>query len=122
MPLLIIKPEPFFNRTNELNALDRAYRQRGRGGQFTLLYGRRRLGKTYLLQRYFTSGRNGDEAPKPHCYFLAEQTTAQTQRMAMALELLEALPSAGTTPEEIAVSWNALLRYVSQQEGVLVRA
>lgn len=115
MPFFTIKPEPFFNRANELNALDRAYRQRGRGGQFTLLYGRRRLGKTYLLQRYFTGGRDGNEAPKPHCYFLAEQTTAQAQRRALALELLEALPSQGTTLEEIAVSWNTLLRYVSQQ-------
>lgn len=110
-----LRPEPFFNRANELAALDRAWKQRGHGGQMTLLYGRRRLGKTYLLQRYFTGGVTGTEEVKPHCYSLAEQTTATAQRLTLAHELLAALPSEGVAPEEIAVSWNALLRYVSQE-------
>ena len=110
-----LQPHPFFNRTNELHALDRAWKQRGQGGQMTLLYGRRRLGKTYLLQRYFTGGVTGTEASKPHCYYLAEQTTASAQRLLLARQLLASLPSEGTAPEEIAVSWNALLRFVSQE-------
>ena len=76
-----LKPDPFFNRTNELAALDRAWKHRGQGGQMMLLYGRRRLGKTYLLQRFFAGGVSGTEEAKSHCYFLAEQTTAQTQRL-----------------------------------------
>ncbi len=80
-----------------------------------LLYGRRRLGKTYLLQRYFAAGTTGDEMARPHCYYLAEQTTAAAQRATLARQLLEALPVEGVTEEEIAVSWNALLRHVSQQ-------
>ncbi len=107
------KPDPFFNRTHELAALDRAMNHSGKGGQMTLLYGRRRLGKTYLLQRYFTAGVTGKEAAKPHCYFLAEQTTAQTQRLTLAEQVLEALPSSGVTASDLAVSWSALLRYVS---------
>ena len=67
MQLTTLQPDPFFNRANELIALDRAWSQRERGGQITLLYGRRRLGKTYLLQRYFTGGVSGTEEPKPHC-------------------------------------------------------
>ena len=115
MPSIMFKPDPFFNRTYELSALERAMNHPGKGGQMTLLYGRRRLGKTYLLQRYFTGGVSGNETVKPHCYFLAEQTTAQTQRFSLAEQILASLPSSGVSKEEIAVSWNALLRYVSQE-------
>jgi AAA+ ATPase superfamily predicted ATPase len=80
----------------------------------TLLYGRRRLGKTYLLQRFFAGdGVSSEEPPKPHCYYLAEQTTAASHRNALAMQLLDALPDPGIQVEELAVSWNALLRYVS---------
>ena len=106
-----IAPEPFFNRIAELTALDRAWRNRGSGGQMTLLYGRRRLGKTYLLQRFFAG--SATEPAKSHCYYLAEQTTAASHRSALAAQLLEALPDTGAGIEELAVSWNALLRYVS---------
>ncbi|MHB1796444.1 MAG: ATP-binding protein [Acidobacteriaceae bacterium] len=110
-----LKPDPFYNRVRELAALDRAWKRRGNGGQMLLLYGRRRLGKTFLLQRYLTAGAGGDELEKPHCYFLAEQSTAATQRLTLARQLVAALPSEGVAAEEIAVSWNALLRYASQQ-------
>jgi AAA+ ATPase superfamily predicted ATPase len=109
-----LKPEPFFNRTRELEALNRAWGSRGSGGQMALLYGRRRLGKTYLLQRYFTSGVRGREEARPHCYYLADQTTDTVQRLTLAHQLLTVLPSVGVAPEEISVSWNALLRYVAQ--------
>src|SRR5579859_4298388 len=109
-----LRPEPFFNRSAELAALDRAWNQRGSGGQMTLLYGRRRLGKTYLLQRYFTGGVSGQEEARPHCYYLADQTTDTVKRLTLAQQLLTILPSDGVAPEEIAVSWNALLRYVAQ--------
>jgi AAA+ ATPase superfamily predicted ATPase len=115
MPSSTIKPDPFYDRTVELAALDRAWTRHGNGGQMLLLYGRRRLGKTFLLQRYFTAGATGNEPEKPHCYFLAEQSTAATQRLTLARQLIAALPAEGVTPEEIAVSWNALLRYSSQQ-------
>jgi AAA+ ATPase superfamily predicted ATPase len=115
MPYLTIKPDPFYDRTVELAALDRAWKCHGNGGQMLLLYGRRRLGKTFLLQRYFTAGSTGNEPVKPHCYFLAEQSTASTQRLTLARQLIAALPAEGVTPEEIGVSWNALLRYASQQ-------
>ena len=112
---MTIKPDPFYDRKLELAALDRAWKRHGAGGQMLLLYGRRRLGKTFLLQRYFTAGVDGDEHEKPHCYFLAEQSTAATQRLTLARQLIAALPSDGVAAEDIAVSWNALLRYASQQ-------
>ena len=110
-----IKPEPFYNRVHELSALDRAWKRHGSGGQMLLLYGRRRLGKTFLLQRYFTAGVRGDEPERTHCYFLAEQSTAATQRLMLARQLVAAIRDGGVAPEELAVSWNALLRYASQQ-------
>ena len=105
-----VKPTPFFNRKDELAALNRAWHKPGAGGQMAMLYGRRRLGKTYLLQRFFA-----DDPPKAHCYYLADQTTAVSQRRELATQVLEALPDTGVAgPEEIAVSWNALFRFVSQ--------
>ena len=93
MPDMTIKPDPFYDRKLELAALDRAWKRHGAGGQMLLLYGRRRLGKTFLLQRYFTAGVDGDGHEKPHCYFLAEQSTAATQRLMLARQLIAALPS-----------------------------
>jgi AAA+ ATPase superfamily predicted ATPase len=115
MPNMTIKPDPFYDRKLELAALDRAWKRHGAGGQMLLLYGRRRLGKTFLLQRYFTGGADGNEHERPHCYFLAEQSTAAAQRLTLARQLIAALPSEGVSAEDIAVSWNALLRYASQQ-------
>src|ERR1700739_3729362 len=115
MPGSTIKPDPFYDRTVELAALDRAWKRHGNGGQMLLLFVRRRLGKPFLLQRYFTAGATGNEPAKPHCYYLAEQSTAAAQRLTLARQLIAALPVEGVTAEEIAVSWNALLRYVAQQ-------
>ena len=97
---------PFYNRTNELAALERAWSRTLPGGQFALLYGRRRLGKTHLLQHFF--------GEKPHAYHLADQSTPALQRLSLAQTLLEALPDEGVAPEEIAQTWNTLLRFVSQ--------
>jgi AAA+ ATPase superfamily predicted ATPase len=108
-------PNPFFNRRFELAALERVWKRPGRGGQLMLLYGRRRLGKTFLLQRYFTVGVDGAGPEKPHCYYLAEQSTAAQQRLTLARQLLSELGGEGVAAEEIAVSWNALLRYASAQ-------
>lgn len=105
----------FYNRKNELAALERAWRHPMPGGQMALVYGRRRIGKTYLLQRYFSMGISGSEPPKRHCYYLAEQTTATAQRLALAEQLLVALPGTGATPEEVGITWNSLFRFVSAQ-------
>lgn len=104
----MFKPEPFYNREAELQALERAWAHPAKGGQMAMVYGRRRLGKTYLLQRFVTAGDG-----KPACYYLAEQTSALSQRLMLAEQLLQAIPNTGAEPAEIAVSWNALLRFVT---------
>ncbi len=107
------RPHPFFNRVYELAALDRTWRQAARQGQMALVYGRRRVGKTYLLQHFFGTDPLHPESAKRHCYSLAEQTTSTAQRVALAAQVLEALPNAGVSEAELAVSWNAILRHVS---------
>jgi AAA+ ATPase superfamily predicted ATPase len=117
MPLLIRRAEPFYDRTDELRALDRAWRLPGESGQMALLYGRRRIGKTYLLQRFFTAGVTGQDVPKPHAYYLAEQSTAPAQRMALAENVLAALPDPGVSVNELSVSYNTILRHISARGG-----
>jgi len=56
----------FYNRETELNNLQKAWNSSE--AQFVLLYGRRRVGKTYLLQHFLDSDH-------PHCYYLAAQTS-----------------------------------------------
>lgn len=111
-PPPVIQPSRFFNRVAELDALQRAYSTPSPNGQLVLVSGRRRLGKTFLLQRFF-AGAPG-ENPKPHCYHLADQSNATEQRESIARQLLETFPEPGTEPAEIAVSWNSLLRHVGR--------
>ena len=96
-------PNPFYDRCREMAAFDRLSRRPGTNGQMMLLYGRRRLGKTFLLQRYFTVGSDGLGPEKPHCYYLAEQSSAAQQRMILARQLLTTLGGDGVAAEEIAV-------------------
>ena len=71
------RPEPFFDRANELKAFSRAWERRGAG--LAMLYGRRRLGKTYLLQRFLAELGDSDTLPSGRCYYLADQSTADNQ-------------------------------------------
>jgi AAA+ ATPase superfamily predicted ATPase len=60
----------FYDRTEELDALDAAFESPGHG--FYVVYGRRRVGKTELLKKFC-----GD---RPHIYFLAAQEAEDRQR------------------------------------------
>ena len=81
----------------------------------TLLYGRRRLGKTYLLQRYFTGGVSANGRAASHIATPAEQTTATAQESVLRAATSRTRFHRRGRSEEIAVSWDALLRYVSQE-------
>jgi hypothetical protein len=53
MPDMTIKPDPFYDRTLELAALDRAWKDHGAGGQMLLLYGPQAVGQDILLAALF---------------------------------------------------------------------
>ena len=59
----------FYNRIEELNALDTAFESPGH--DFVVVYGRRRVGKTELLKEFC--------AERPHIYFLASQEAEHRQ-------------------------------------------
>lgn len=75
-----------------------------------MLYGRRRLGKTYLLQRFLFDAHDSSG----RCYFVADQSTAEVQRLSLAERLIQVFPS-GLKASDIGVSWNSLLRYFGAQ-------
>jgi AAA+ ATPase superfamily predicted ATPase len=60
----------FYDRTEELDALDTAFESPGH--DFYVVYGRRRVGKTELLKEFC--------ADRPHIYFLAAQEAEDRQR------------------------------------------
>jgi hypothetical protein len=103
----------FFNRTRELTAFED--RWTAQGAQFALLYGRRRVGKTYLLQHFLMG--------KPHCYFLASQTTLSDNLSQLAESVLASVPGSGYRPEDM-TTLNAILRFIGsvarEQRFVLV--
>ncbi len=67
------------------------------------------MGKTFLLQHFFAERTEAS----PYCYYLADQSTAENQRLMLAERLLETFPTPGLAPYEIAATWNSLLRYFS---------
>lgn len=71
----------FINREKELSVLEKQYA--GNTASMVVLYGRRRLGKTFLLRR-FASG-------KPHCYFMADRAGEADQRRSLARAMAVAL-------------------------------
>lgn len=91
----------FFNRTRELAALEELWSSDK--GQFALLYGRRRVGKTYLLQHFFEE--------KPHCYFLASQTTLTDNLAQLAESVIAKVPGSGYTPKDLP-TLNSILRFI----------
>ncbi|WP_277556167.1 ATP-binding protein [Halobaculum limi] len=60
----------FYDRADELDALDTAFESPGH--DFYVIYGRRRVGKTELLKEFC--------ADRPHIYFLAAQEAEDRQR------------------------------------------
>lgn len=75
----------FYNRRQELAALTVAW-ETGKA-EMLLLYGRRRVGKTFMLQHFLADTR-------PHCYFLASAKSIADNMALLADALIAAHPSA----------------------------
>ena len=87
---------PFLNRRRELGRLRRALARPG--GSLIVVYGRRRCGKSRLLQEALRGQRHG--------YYLADLSAAGVQRQALAEEAARVVPgfAAASYPD-----WAALL-------------
>lgn len=93
------KVDKFYDRTIELEALDQHWQSDS--AEFALLYGRRRLGKTYLLQKFLSDG-------KPHCYFLAAQTSLTANLTELAQALIKTASGSGYTIADLSTFGNIL--------------
>ncbi|MBI2844302.1 MAG: ATP-binding protein [Armatimonadetes bacterium] len=89
----------FYNRIIELEALNQHWQSDA--AEFALLYGRRRLGKTYLLQKFLSEGR-------PHCYFLAAQTSVTANLLELAQTMIRTSPESGYTVADLSTIGNIL--------------
>lgn len=94
----------FHNRTAELSALSE--RWESPDAQMLLLYGRRRVGKTYLLQHFL-----GQD--KPHCYFLAAQTSLSDNIGQLAETVISAVPGSNLAVADLP-TFNSILRFLDQ--------
>ena len=93
----------FVGRAPELNALAGAYRSKE--GQLVLLYGRRRIGKTYLLQRFSERRRT-----------VFYQATRQAEAVELAQFTVEVAKQFGDFPSGYSFpTWEAALEYVVEK-------
>lgn len=90
---------PFLDRADEQRRLDRFLR--GDAGQLAVVHGRRRCGKSTLIQRMCGPG---------DVYFLADEREARLQVEAMAAEIGRVVPAFGAA---VYPAWDALFTALS---------
>lgn len=92
----------FIGRTQELGELERRYGQPG--FQFYVMYGRRRVGKTRLIQEFARDKRS--------IYLMATQENSTQLLANFTAEIKEQFPDPQTEYLDSFPSWNALFRYI----------
>ncbi len=91
----------FYNRKNELLRLNKRYQQER--SQLLIVYGRRRVGKTELLQQFVKD--------KPHIYFLAD-LSSEKEQLAGFTERIRLFSKDPALTENPFSNWNALFAYI----------
>lgn len=98
----------FINRVKELEWLEGAYHHASQSGQFLVVYGKRRVGKTELITHFVHN--------KPSIYYLANRTTRAEQ-----LQSVTSVFMAGFSDTYIAGStfpnWREFFDYVIKKVG-----
>ena len=95
----------FIGREAELAVLDRAYR--GRGAQLVLVYGRRRIGKSFLLQQ-FSRGHKV-------VFYQATRQTQAAELQAFTAEVRAALGFEGLPPGYVFPAWEDALAFIAER-------
>ena len=93
----------FYNRENELERLNARYREKL--AQLLIVYGRRRVGKTKLLQQFVSD--------KPHIYFLADLTNEKEQLQQFS-ERIRLFTNDASLIDNPFQSWNSLFSYLNK--------
>ncbi len=100
--------QPFINRVKELEWLEGVYQKAFESGQFLVVYGKRRVGKTELVTHFVQN--------KPSIYYLANRTTKMEQ-----LQSATSVFMAGFSDTHIAGStfptWREFFDYVIKKAG-----
>lgn len=95
--------QPFVDRVMQLDKLTSLWNDK-KHAQSVLLYGRRRMGKTYLLQHFLKD--------KPHAYFLASDTSLGQNLADLASTVLQLDPDSGYSLADLSSLPN-ILRFMS---------
>lgn len=104
-----MSPKEFIGRKRELNLLTRLNEREG--AQFLILYGRRRIGKTRLIQHWA----NTREDSQPVLYWMATQTSTTRQLRSFSQTLLRfSNPQSHIPPDFSYQSWETALMQVAQ--------
>ena len=99
----------FFGRNKELTLLDKLHQRAG--AQLLILYGRRRIGKTALIEQW-TQNRLGE---RDYLYWMATQTSTTNQLRDFSQAILRFIePDAPITPSFSYESWETAWARVSQ--------
>lgn len=108
----------FVDRAAELAFLNRilANRQHPGPGQFVMLYGRRRVGKSTLLRHW------AEQSKVPFTYWVAEKEPAPVQRRKLFARLINAEPTAPGAPTFASWSdlWQASAPLFQAQRRILI--
>lgn len=99
----------FIGRTAEIKELNKLYRRQG--AQFLILYGRRRIGKTSLIQQWISTTLDETE----YLYWMATQTSTTNQLRSFSQALARHLnPEAPITQAFTYDSWEMAFAQVAQ--------
>ena len=107
----------FLDRAAELAFLREVLTRRRPGpGQFIMLYGRRRVGKSTLLQHW------AEQSGLPFTYWVAEKEPALLQRRRFFASLLGADPTSPSTPtfDSWSALWQATAKMLEGKRHILV--
>ena len=95
----------FINRENELKTLEKEYSKKG--ASFVVIYGRRRVGKTTLIEQFIKN--------KPSIYFLADLQNEKLQLERFKNVIAESLNDEILKSIEIN-DWETIFKYIFEKE------
>ncbi len=99
-----MKSTKFVNRVSELDALEKRYKTEN--AEFTVIYGKRRVGKTELIKKFFEN--------KPHIYFLADKRSDIDQLKELAGKMGECFQDSFVSRNGFS-DWISIFEYLREK-------